>query len=553
METPLFKMARRARHSVSYLLSALLIVSALFSSSIQTMPARAAVQEFETQSAAGDLDPSFGNGDKVVTDFSGNDDVGSAVAIEPDGKIVVGGTSTASGGNSDFALCRYNVDGGLDPSFGSNGRVITDFFHDKDFLGGIAIQPDGKIVAAGSALEPGVGVEFALARYNLDGSLDQSFGSGGKTVTRFPEDAEAAAVALTAAGKIVAVGTASIRVKPRVALARYNSDGTLDTSFGTSGIIVNTLHTSQAQAVALQPDNKIVIAGQDKDAQNFAVFRYNSNGSADTSFGIAGQVISGSFLISRAHAVALQPDGKIVVAGFGQTSVFKDLFGVSRHNTNGSFDGTFGNLGGSLRTLISSRDDRATALAIGSNGKIIVAGFVGAPSDVFQGFADFGVVRYKRQGKLDNSFGTFGKVVTDFFGGSDGANAIALQADGKIVLAGTARSATNDFAVARYLVEDFALRFDPPIVTASRGTTVSVDLLIDHVCGFEGSVTVTPPDLSAIGVTLKPVDQIVTTHTKKTLNIKIKPTAQVGVHLLTFKGQDEEGRSRTATVTLTIQ
>src|SRR5262249_45177275 len=150
---------------------------------------------------------------------------------------------------------------------------------------------------------------FALARYNLDGALDASFGSGGKVVTRFPERAEASAVALTPAGKIVTLGTASLDVMPKFALARYNADGTLDTSFGANGIVLNATRRSFGLAVAVQPDNKIVIAGEDRDSQNFAVFRYNANGSADTTFGTAGQVTSECFQVSRAHAVALQPDG----------------------------------------------------------------------------------------------------------------------------------------------------------------------------------------------------------------------------------------------------
>ena len=554
MKAPSFKISLGVQYLVVLLMSSLLSVFASFPASIQLVHARAASQEFTTQSAAGDLDASFGNSGKVVTDLSGNDDHASAIGIEPDGKIVVGGFSTPQGGNPDFALTRYNIDGSLDPGFGSNGKVITDFFHDKDFLRGIAIQPDGKIVAAGSVLEPGFGEEFALARYNLDGTLDASFGSGGKVVTRFPEEARAWAVALTPAGKIVIVGTASMEIMPKFALARYSADGSLDSSFGTNGIVVNTTRRSFGLAVAVQPDNKIIIAGEDGDSQNFAVFRYNANGSPDTSFGTAGQVTSDCFLLSRAHAVALQPDGKIIVAGFGQTSFIKDLIGVERLNPNGSSDGTFGTfLIGCVRTSISPRNDRANALAIQSNGHILAAGLAGDPGEFFGGPPrDFGVVRYKPRGKLDNSFGASGSVITDFFGGADEANAIALQADGKIVLAGTAQSVTNDFAVARYLVEDFALRFDPPAVNANRGTIVSVDLLIDHIGGFRGSVMITSPDFSAIDVTLKSMGQIVTTHIRRTLKLKIKPSAPVGVHSLLFRGQDEEGKMRSGALTLII-
>lgn len=547
MVTPSYK---APRYSLS--LSVLLTLTLLFPTG--TKPVPAAAKEVSPHSAAGDLDPSFGVGGKVVTDFAAGDDAGSSVAIQPDGKILVGGKSTALGDKPDFALARYNADGGLDPSFGLNGRVITDFFDDADSLGGIALQPGGKIVAAGSAVEPGVGSVFAVARYNPDGSLDPSFGLGGKTTTRFPEEAEAAALALTPTGKILAVGTASPLIHPRIALARYNPDGNLDASFGTNGIVVNTVasNANRARAVVLQTDNKIVIAGDDSLAQSSALFRYNPDGSPDSGFGNAGAVLSGFLLVSLANALVLQPDGKIVVAGFGQTSVIKNIFVIARHNPNGTIDANFGDLG-STRTVISMRHDGARALAIQSNGKILAAGFAGAPGDFFEGFSDFVVVRYKPQGKLDNPFGSLGKVVTDFFGGSDVATAIALQTDGKIVLAGTAQSTTNDFAIARYVVEDFAVKFDPPTLTAARGTTVFIDLLIDHLGGFEGDVTVTLPDLSAIGVKLKPSNKIVTSHTQRTLRLKVKPTAQLGVHQITLKAEDEEGRERTAVLTLTIQ
>src|SRR5215471_9825548 len=210
-------------------LGALLLLPALTSPVLlQPAPARAALNELEPQSAAGDLDPSFGNGGKVTTGFSGNDDIATCVAIQSDGKIVVGGTSSGPAGNSDFALARYNTDGSLDPNFGSGGKVTTDFFHDDDSLNAIAIQPDGKIVAAGSASRPGQGPQFALARYNPDGSLDSSFGSAGKTTTDFPGQNVAYAIDLAAGGKIIVVGTSFIQNSSQFALARYNPDASLD-------------------------------------------------------------------------------------------------------------------------------------------------------------------------------------------------------------------------------------------------------------------------------------------------------------------------------------
>lgn len=550
------KISRGIRRSGNYALSALIVLSALLSGvALRSTPARAAPRELAAQNAAGDLDPSFGNGGKVVTDFSGNDDGASSVAIQPDGKIIVAGTSTAQGGTPDFALARYNVDGSLDAGFGSNGKVTTDFFQDKDFLRGVAIQPDGRIVAAGSALQPGAGSEFALARYNPDGSLDTSFGANGKVTASFSGDDAAFAVLVTPAGKIIAVGTSGILGFPKFALAGFNVDGSLDATFGANGKVTNSIAggVDQARAAVLQPDNKIVIAGFHQPSLTFSGFRYNANGSPDTSFGVGGGVTTEVSLGSAAFAVALQSDGKIVAAGFGVASFIKRFFGLARYNPDGSRDSTFGPFFGSVTTSITSRDDAATAVAIEPDGKILAAGFAGAPVDPGTGFADFAIVRYKSKGKLDKTFGVDGKVVTDFFGGADVANAMALQSDGKIVLAGAAQAATNVFAVARYLVEDFALAIDPPVLTAARGTTASIEVLINRVGGFAGSVTVTSPDVAAIGVKVKPDNPVFTTRAKRKLNLKIKPMAQVGIHQLTFKAQDEEGRVRTAALTLHIE
>ena len=556
MRSPRLETPHRIRFSGNYTISVLLVLSAVFSGvAFRTTNARAAPRELITESVAGDLDPSFGNGGKVVTDFSSNDDGAAAVAIQADGKIIAAGTSTARGGNPDFAIARYNIDGSLDSNFGSNGKVTTDFFNDKDVLHALAIQPDGRIVAAGLALRTGMGSQFAVARYNPDGSLDMSFGLGGETTTSFSGDDAAFGVAVTPAGKIVAVGTSSIQTFPKFALARFNSDGSLDASFGTGGKVMNSIAggVDQARAVVLQPDNKIVIAGDHHPGLSFAGFRYNANGTPDTSFGTGGGVITDVSAGSSAFAIALQSDGKIVAAGFAVGSLIKRFFGLARYNPNGSLDSTFGSSFGTLGTSISSRDDVATGIAIQLNGLILASGFAGAPGELQTGSADFALVRYKSKGKLDMTFGAGGKVVTDFFGGADMANAIALQSDGKIVLAGVAQGSTNVFAVARYLVEDFALRIDPPAVTAARGTAVSVEVLINHVGGFIGTVTVTSPDVSSIGVKVKPANPISTTHAMRNLNLKIKSTAQVGVHHLTFTGKDEEGRVRTATLTLTIQ
>jgi uncharacterized delta-60 repeat protein/uncharacterized repeat protein (TIGR01451 family) len=388
--------------------------------------------------APGTLDPSFGTGGEVTTDFGGSDSA-EAVAIQSDGKIVaVGGTFSFPSG--DFALARYNADGSLDPSFGSGGKVTTDF-GGFDAASAAVIQPDGRIVAAGRS---GSG-DFALARYNTDGSLDTTFGNGGKLTTDFGGFDAAFGVALQADGKIVAAGQGG--PGGGFALARYNTDGSLDPSFGSGGE-VTTHFTSGFEvviAVAIQLDGKIVVTGQTFAGgfQQFALARYNTDGSLDTSFA-SGGIVATNFGFDSAFggALAIQPDGKIVAAGRAGTD-----FLLARYNGDGSLDATFGSGGIVTTDFGGTVFDAAFGVALQSNGKIVAAG------GTFNGFvgpsADFALARYNPDGSLDASFGSGGQVTTDF-GGFDVARSVALQADGKIVAAGTG-GAGSDFALARYL------------------------------------------------------------------------------------------------------
>lgn len=209
--------------------------------------------------APGDLDPSFGSGGQVIADFGS---IANGVALQPDGKLVVAGRSTGAG----FAVARYLSGGTLDPSFGSGGEVTT-VFGVFDVAFGVAIQSDGKIVAVGETALDGYCCQFALARYNTDGSLDTSFGDGGQVTTRLGGDSEARAVAIQSDGKLVVVGwTYSPVSASGAAIARYNTNGSLDTSFGTDGTLV--LGVGDGYAVAMQSDGKIVVAGH---ASGFAL------------------------------------------------------------------------------------------------------------------------------------------------------------------------------------------------------------------------------------------------------------------------------------------
>jgi uncharacterized delta-60 repeat protein len=272
----------------------------------------------------GHLDPTFGGGDgKVRQQFSRHFDACNAVAIQTDGKIVAAGESSRHTFGSSFAVMRLNVNGKLDKSFNADGRRLIDFSDENllDRASGVVLQPDGRIVLGGSAGDPLLfGHFFALARLNVDGSLDASFGSGGKVVSDPPaadSDPQALALALGSDGKLVLAGWQSST--ERSVLARFDSDGVLDASFGGDGVVTTRFpheFSSLAWDVEIQPDGRVVAAGE--AGASFGVARYNVDGTLDSSFSGDGRVTTSfnrNWGGQTAFAMALQPDGKIVAAG----------------------------------------------------------------------------------------------------------------------------------------------------------------------------------------------------------------------------------------------
>ena len=396
----------------------------------------------------------------MTTAFSTNWDVARAVALQSDGKIVAAGESL-TGSSFDFALARYNADGSLDTSFGSGGKVTTDFASNFDTALAVTVQSDGKILAAGERSD-GSHFDFALARYNADGSLDSSFGSGGKVTDSIGPGSDAIQdIALQPDGKIVVAGfSTAAATSDDFALARYNANGTLDTSFGSGGHVVTVFNADydDAFAVLLQPDGKIVAVGNAGNATGtqyfFALARYNADGSPDSSFGSGGKVTTAiGSKDDEAFAGALQPDGKIVAGGYMRgSSGSQRLFALVRYNGNGSLDATFGS-GGNVTASIGTYD-YVDGLALQPDGKIVAAGIV-SPSGV-SGDSDFGVARYNADGSLDPTFGSGGFVTISFGSTSQVGQAMALQPNGKIVVVGDVNNGSTmapdlDFAVARVL------------------------------------------------------------------------------------------------------
>jgi uncharacterized delta-60 repeat protein len=397
--------------------------------------------------APGALDATFGTGGKT-TALLGNCS-GYALSVQKDGKIVVGGESFFA--SKDFTLVRFLADGTVDTTFGSNndGKVRTDFAGQADQIAQVIAQADGTIIAAGTAFG-NAGKDFAVARYLSDGSLDTSFdaiGHDGKVTTDFGagNDDTATCAVLQADGKIVVAGYASDGTQSDFALVRYNTDGSRDTSFGKagdSGCVLTDFAGKDdvATGMALQTDGKILVVGYTFVAGgpgfNFALARYKTDGSLDTTFGSGGKVSTDfdNQLLEFGQTVAVLGSGKILVGG-ARTNDFVLL----RYNANGSLDTTFGS-GGKVATDFAGTGDTVYSLLVLSSGKILAAG----AND-----KDFTLACYRPNGTLDTSFGTGGKVITDFAGLVDQGRAMTLTSGSRILFAGTS-SGTANFALARY-------------------------------------------------------------------------------------------------------
>jgi uncharacterized delta-60 repeat protein len=405
--------------------------------------------------APGDLDRTFSGDGRVRTNFTADDDAASGLAIQSNGKIVVAGwAGWTYPRRPNFALARYKPDGTLDRIFGGDGKVTTRFTYDS-VATAVAIRAD-KIVAVGET-----NGKFALARYALDGTLDPTFSGDGKARTLFfPLDTAAASdVVIQPDGKIVVVGTAwcEERFPPPgcdeeesrdIALARYDTDGTFDTSFGQDGKVLtdftgNFTGNDTGSAVALQDDGKIVVAGAVEFPPDFALVRYNADGTLDLTFGEGGKVTT-DIEFGRPDSVqdvAIQADGKIVAAG--RTGGPGGGFGLARYNPDGTLDTTFSG-DGKVRTDFTPQVDVAYGVAIQATGKIVAAGRASIDG------GQFAVARYNSDGTLDTTFSANGKVTTNFSTRGDEAADVAIQADGRIVAAGRAGGEGGRFALARY-------------------------------------------------------------------------------------------------------
>jgi uncharacterized delta-60 repeat protein len=420
----------------------------------------------------GDLDPTFGaNGIATIETRATS---GEAVAIQPDGKIVVVGTAAGK-----MTVYRFTASGSLDTSFGGGDGVlpVTGFLASADeFSDGhaVLVQPDSRIVVAGEArLRTEVASDVAVARLNPDGSLDPTFGGGGRVLIDFSTVDWGHALARQPDGKIVVAGQAREHLDDRFGVARLKTDGTLDPEFDGDGRVILDLTNGAAQqdgdwakSVVLQPDGKIVLGGNcgdftaTTDHGDFCVARLTIDGERDTSFGGGDSFMTVDFFgrTDWGEAVDLESDGKIVVGGVAITTSGANKFGLARLTAAGALDATFGGDGRVTVDFPAGLQHQFLRdLRVDSAGRIVA---VGGTSTVIGGVGfdgDVGVVRLLADGAPDSAFGVGGVVTTDVFGFLDDGLAVGLEDDGKIVVTGQARRSSagmhddDSLVVARYL------------------------------------------------------------------------------------------------------
>lgn len=327
--------------------------------------------------ASGQRDLSFGNGGMAEMDLIGE---ASGLALQADGRIVIAGSHSSFTSPSNFTAVRLMADGTLDPSFGVNGVVAVSLNAGQAVCGAMALQPDGKIVLAGH-IENGGDTDVFLLRINTDGSLDASFGNGGRVQIPLMPRNEIDAMQIQPDGRILLGGSAGVPDNSDWLLLRLLPDGAPDLSFGQSGVVISSISGSFApeylNGLSLQPGGKIVAAGAFFDEffnLRVALARYLPDGTLDINFGQGGKVLPAiPGFGNRLNGVAMQPDGKILAAGFVNPDLEDANLLLLRFQPDGSFDTGFGN-GGIVESGMSAEAEYGYALILQSDNKIIVAG-----------------------------------------------------------------------------------------------------------------------------------------------------------------------------------
>jgi len=408
---------------------------------------------------SGTLDSAFGVNGKITTDLEGDNDIGHAVVIQPDGKIIVGGTVDYY----FFGLVRYNHDGSIDYTFGDSGKVVTDApnFSTTTGILSMAIQSDGKMIAAG-----GINGGFGMIRYSLSGIVDSTFGINGIVTTRAAEVYSAANnVFVLADGKIILSGGGNELFDSEFIVARYMSNGSLDSSFGFNGLVKTVVSNGgTATAASIRPNGNIIQGGTLNEG--IQLIEYKPDGSLDSIFGNYGKLLINEEDVYGPVSLSLQKDEKILCSYQSFDKGGNNISGLLKLNANGLTDSAFG-INGRIYNSIFTETPTIVTL---NDSKIIQCG---TTLNTLNNSYDFSLVRYNSNGAIDSSYGTNGTTITNLNESNnnystDVATAIAIQADNKIVVAGSTSLASGlyDFAVARYT--DYEVL---PITFVSFGAT----------------------------------------------------------------------------------
>jgi uncharacterized delta-60 repeat protein len=381
------------------------------------------------------FDASFDLDGKVLTAFNTNDSYGSSVAMQADGKILVAGSNS-----TNLLLARYHAATTFNEN---NGKVYANIGTSEDIANALTIRPNGKILTGGYT-QNGAHKDFALAQFNSDGSLDYTFGNNAKIISSFlaNTDETIRALAIQSDGKILAAGTIGTGTAANFIVARYLADGSgLDMSFGTNGYMnVDINVTDELTCIVLQPDGKIVAGGASNN--DFALIRLNTNGTLDPTFGTGGRVTTNMGDVDKITAIALQADGKIVVVGsVNSFTPFAYTIGLALYNPDGSLDNAFDGDGKRTLNVGVGTVDTPTCIVIQPDGKFLV----GMTTGVGSATSDIGVMRFNTNGSTDATFGSGGVALIDF-NGIDICRGIAIHPNGKIVVVGAANISTMAFA-----------------------------------------------------------------------------------------------------------
>jgi uncharacterized delta-60 repeat protein len=387
----------------------------------------------------------------LLTTSFGPIDEAHSVAIDSRGRIVAAGRD----GRRHFAIARYTPEGTLDPSFSADGKQTTSF-GDYATASSLAVDSRDRIVVAGRTRTSSGDRDFALARYLPSGSLDPSFSGNGKAVPNAGGMEGATSVAIDARGRIVAVGHRGAGYRSRhFAVVRFRPNGVLDRSFSHDGRRRTSLGDYvSASSVAIDARNRIVVAGTTADRRgekNFAVFRYRPDGGLDRSFSRDGKRTTNFGGYDAANSVTIDARGRIVAAGFasGYRSNGSGYdFALVRYRRSGKLDDSFSGNGKLTRSFGADNLSDALSVAIDSQNRIVAAGLAQSQAQN----QDFALTRETPNGSPDDSFSGDARLRTDF-GGYDRAYSVAIDSEGRIVAAGTFQdfSGGQDFALARYL------------------------------------------------------------------------------------------------------